>query len=154
MSENTKQMHLFKAVSSKDVHVDFDGGELSSDSGLLLIKEFIEEIGIIDKVVELLPDDRHPSYIKHTTKELLMQRVLQIIAGYEDGNDCDALREDPVFKIGCGKTSETDEPLASQPTMCRFEHRIDNKTLIRLARLQLDFFIKSYDFKYFLFLLR
>lgn len=145
MSQNTKQLHLLKAISGKEVHVDFDGGAMSSDSGILLMREFIDKLGIINKVVDLLPDDRHPSYIKHTTKELLMQRVLQIIAGYEDGNDCDALRTDPAFKIGCGKTSETDDPLASQPTMCRFEHRIDNKTLIRLARLQVDFFINSYE---------
>jgi len=144
MSQDTKQLHLFKAVSGKEVHVDFAGGELSSDSGVILLREIIEELGIVKKVAALLPDDRHPSYVTHTTEELLTQRVLQIIAGYEDGNDCDALRNDPAFKIGCGKTSETDDPLASQPTMCRFENRIDNKTLFRLSRLQLDFFIKSY----------
>lgn len=145
MNEITKQLDLFKAISGKSLHIDFNGGKLSSDSGIVLLREFIEKLGIIDKVVDLLPDDRHPSYVKHTTKELLTQRVLQIIAGYEDGNDCDVLRNDPAFKLGCGKASETDDPLASQPTMCRFEHRIDNKTLVRLARLQVDFFIHSYD---------
>jgi hypothetical protein len=145
MNENTKQLHLFKAISGKAVHVDFDGGELSSDSGIILLREVLEKLNLVEKVAALLPDDRHPSYIKHTTENLLTQRVLQIIAGYEDGNDCNALRNDPVFKIGCGKASETDDPLASQPTMCRFEHRIDNKTLVRLARLQVEFFTRSYD---------
>lgn len=145
MAKNTKQLYLFKEISDKKVHVDFDGGELSSDSGIVLIREFIEQLDIVDKVVDVLPDDRDRSYIKHTTKELLTQRVLQIIAGYQDGNDCTALRHDPAFKIGCNKNLATDGALASQPTMCRFEHRIDPKTLIRLARLQVDFFIHSYD---------
>lgn len=145
MDENTKQLHLFKTISGKEVHVNFDGGELSSDSGVILVREVIERLGLIKKVADLLPDDRHPSYVKHSTERLLTQRVLQIIAGYEDGNDCDVLRNDPAFKIGCNKTLETDDPLASQPTMCRFEHRIDSKTLIQLSRLQVEFFTSSYD---------
>ena len=145
MDKNTNQLHLFKEISGKKVHVDFNGGELSSDSGIILLREFIEKLDIVDKVADLLPDDRNPFYIQHTTKELLTQRVLQIIAGYEDGNDCNTLRNDPAFKIGCHKTPETDDALASQPTMCRFEHRIDPRTLIRLARLQVEFFTNSYD---------
>lgn len=69
MNENTDQLHLFKAISGKEVHVDFDGGNLSSDSGIFLLREFIEKLDILDQVVAVLPDDRHPSYVKHTTKE-------------------------------------------------------------------------------------
>jgi len=145
MSQDTKQPYFFKEISNKDVHVNFNGGSISSDSGVVMLREFIDELDIIKKIAEMLPDDRHPAYIEHTTEQLLSQRVLQIIAGYEDGNDCDALRHDPAFRTACGKLPETDGPLASQPTMFRFEHRIDAKTLIRLGRLQVDFFIHSYQ---------
>ncbi len=145
MDKNTNQLCLFKEISGKKVHVDFNGGELSSDSGILLIREFIEKQDIVDKIVRLLPDHRNQCYIQHTTKELLTQRVLQIIAGYEDGNDCNSLRNDPAFKIGCNKTLDTDDALASQSTMCRFEHRIDPRTLILLSRLQVEFFTDLYN---------
>ncbi|MBN1561383.1 transposase, partial [candidate division KSB1 bacterium] len=55
MNENTKQLHLFKAISGKEVHVDFDGGELSSDSGVLMLREVIEQLGLVQKVADLLP---------------------------------------------------------------------------------------------------
>jgi hypothetical protein len=144
MSEDTKQLYLFKEISGKEVHVNFSGGKISSDSGIVMLRECIDRLGIIKKVAQILPDDRHPAYIDHSTEQLLNQRVLQIIAGYEDGNDCDALRNDPAFKTACSKRPESDGALASQPTMFRFEHRIDPKTLIRLGRLQVDFFISSY----------
>ncbi len=144
MSEDTKQLCFFKEISGKPVHVNFNGGNISSDSGVVLLQRFIDGLGIVKKVAKLLPDDRHPSFIEHTTEQLLNQRVLQIIAGYQDGNDCDALRHDPAFRVACGKKPETDAPLASQPTMFRFEHRIDQKTLVRLSRLQVDFFTYSY----------
>ena len=144
MSQDTKQLYLFKGISGKEVHVNFNGGNISSDSGVIMLHEFMDEIGVIKKVAKLLPDDRHQSYIDHTTEQLLSQRVLQIIAGYKDSNDCNALRHDPALKTACGKKPESDGPLASQPTMFRFEHRIDPKTLVRLGRLQVDLFIRSY----------
>jgi len=113
MSQDTKQLYFFKEISKKEVHANFDGGSISSDSGVIMLREFIDKLGIIKQVADLLPDDRHPSYTYHTTEQLLSQRVLQIIAGYEDGNDCNALRNDPAFKIACGKLPGTDGPLAS-----------------------------------------
>ena len=107
MSEDTKQLYLFKGIFGKAVHVNFNGGNISSDSGLVLLREFIDGLGVIKKVAKLLPDDRHQSYVDHTTEQLLSQRVLQIIAGYKDGNDCDALRHDPALRSACGKKWET-----------------------------------------------
>lgn len=144
MSQDTKKPYFFKGISGKEVHVNFNGGNISSDSGVVMLREFTDKLGIIKKVAKLLPDNRHQSYVDHTAEQLLSQRVLQIIAGYEDGNDCNALRHDPAFKTACGKKPENDGPLASQSTMFRFEHRIDPKTLVRLGRLQVDFFIRSY----------
>jgi len=133
--KDTNQLYLFKEISGKVVHVNFNGGNISSDSGVVMLHEFIDGLGVIEKVAELLPDDRHQSYVKHTTERLLRQRVLQIIAGYEDGNDYDALRHGPTSRIACGKKPEIDGPWATQSTMFRFEHRINGKTLVRLDRL-------------------
>lgn len=103
MSKYTKQLMLFKEISGKKVEIDFDGGEVSSDAGILLLKETESEIGIINKVAEAIIDKRHQSYVKHETVHLLTQRVFQIASGYEDGNDCNELRHDPIFKMSCDR---------------------------------------------------
>ncbi len=77
---------LFTEISSKKVEVDFDGGEVSSDAGVLF-RETESDIGIINKVTGAIVDNRHPSYVKHEVVDLLTQRVFQISSGYEDGND-------------------------------------------------------------------
>lgn len=129
MRESTKQLMLFKDSFGKKVQVDFEGGQVSSDGGWLFLREAEAELGIVEKMARALDDNRHPSYVKHQLIPLLKQRVFQIAAGYEDGNDSDALREDPLLKLSC----ESSDPLASQPTMCRFENAQSRKTLYRMA---------------------
>ena len=145
MSDYTKQMILFKDISGKKVEVDFDGGDISSDAGVLFLRETESDIGIIKKVAEAIVDKRHPSYVKHNIVHLLTQRVFQIASGYEDGNDSNELRHDPIFKMSCDKLPSSDDPLASQPTMCRFENTPSRTTLYRIAAVILDAFIQSYD---------
>ncbi len=140
MGKSTKQLMLFKDSFSKKVQVDFDGGQVSSDGGLLFLREVESEIGIIKKVAHVLEDPRHPGYVKHQNVQLLRQRVYQITAGYEDGNDSDTLRQDPILKLSC----ESTDALASQPTMCRFENTQGIKTLYRIAQVFLEHFIASY----------
>jgi len=144
MKEYTKPLMLFKGISGKKVEVDFDGGEVSSDAGILFLRETEADIGIINKVSTAIVDHRHPSYVKHEIVPLLTQRVFQIASGYEDGNDSNDLRNDPIFKISCGKLPATDDPLASQPTMSRFENTPSRTTLYRIAQVILDSFIQSY----------
>jgi len=127
------------------VEVDFDGGEVTSDSGLLFMRELESRLNLIGRVAGVLRDRRHGSYVKHQLVELMKQRVFQIIAGYEDGNDCDTLRDDPVLKMACERLPITGEALASQPTMCRFENAFSRTDLYRLARVLLDAFIDSYE---------
>jgi len=141
MAENTTQTMLFKEFFSKKVAVDFNGGEVSSDAGLLFLRATEAQIGIINRVANAIHDHRHPSYVKHQMVQLLSQRVFQIAAGYEDGNDCDTLKDDPILKIAC----ETDDSLASQPTMCRFENAPDHKTLYRIGAALVDAFIAAYE---------
>ena len=141
MAENTTQTMLFKEFFTKKVAVDFNGGEVSSDAGLLFLRETESQIGIIERVANAIADHRHPSYVKHQIVQLLSQRVYQIAAGYEDANDCDTLKHDPILKLAC----EKDDILASQPTMCRFENAPDRRTLYRIGAALVDAFIASYD---------
>jgi len=141
----TKQLLLFKDICGKKIEADFEGGEVSSDAGVLFLREVEERVGIIRRIAEVLRDRRHPSYVKHRFVELLRQRVFQIACGYEDGNDSDELRNDPVLKMACERLPESDEPLASQPTISRFENGLSRTDLYRIAQVLLDVFIASYN---------
>ena len=144
MTKSTKQLILFKDISGKKVEADFDGGEVSSDAGLLFLRETEAKLGIIRRMANVLRDRRHQSYIIHDLLELLSQRVFQIASGYEDANDCDDLRKDPIIKIACEKLPLSDEELGSQPTMCRFENAPSRTDLYRLGEALVDNFIDSY----------
>jgi hypothetical protein len=145
MSDYTKQLMLFKGISGKKVEVDFNGGDMSSDAGVLFLRETESDIGIIRKVAEAIVDNRHQSYVKHKIVHLLTQRVFQIVSGYDDGNDSNELRHDPIFKMSCERLPASDDPLASQPTICRFENAPSRTTLYRIASVILDAFTQSYD---------
>lgn len=132
--EYTKQMLIFTDISKKRVSVDFNGGEITSDSGLLFLREVEKRIGIIERISQIITDRRHPSYIDHDIYTLLKQRIFQIASDYEDGDDCDTLRKDPALKISCDKNPISDLDLASQPTMSRFENSISRTGLYRIAQ--------------------
>jgi len=144
MKDCTKQLLLFKGISGKKIEADFNGGEITSDAGLLFLREVEERIGLITKMADSLRDRRHPGYVKHQLLELLRQRIFQIAGGYEDGNDSNELREDPIMKIACERLPEG-EPLASQPTISRFENSLSRTDLYRIAKVFLDVFIESYE---------
>jgi len=76
---------LFKGNSGKKIEADFNGGEISSDAGLLFLREVEERIGLISKMADSLRDRRHPGYVQHQLLELFRQRIFQIAGGYEDG---------------------------------------------------------------------
>ena len=134
----------FASVSGKQVEAVFDGGVLTSDIGSMLLREVESKIGILSRIVEALPDRRHPSYVDHTMSDLISQRVFQIACAYEDANDCDLLRFDPAFKAACGRLPISGTPLASQPTMSRLENGIRRRDLYRIAEALVDGFIASY----------
>jgi Transposase DDE domain group 1 len=117
--------------------VDFAGGTLTTDAGLVLVREFDDQFGLSADVVSRLADARDPRYITHDLAALLRQRLYQIVAGYEDVNDADRLRHDPTFQVvaGDGRTA-----LGSQPTLSRLENAIDWSGIQRLARTGLDWF--------------
>jgi hypothetical protein len=131
-------------IGGKSVILNFEGGNISSDAGALLLREVEEQIGIIRAMAGVIPDDRDSRYVKHTLTDLLIQRIVQIACGYEDANDCNDLRRDPIFKMLAGRYPEIGDALASQPTMSRFENRISRTALYRLALVFADAFIASY----------
>ncbi|MBN1181944.1 MAG: IS1380 family transposase [Bacteroidales bacterium] len=141
MKQNTKQMMLFKDIFHKKVVADFNGGDVSSDAGLLFLREVESRVKIIRRMTDVLKDRRHPGYVKHQFVHLMKQRVFQIASGYEDANDSDELRNDPIMKIVCEKQESS---LASQPTMSRFENSLSRTDLYRIAQTFVDVFIDSY----------
>ncbi len=145
MAGQDKQHRMsFASVSGKRVEATFDGGILTSDTGAMLLREVESKIGILCRIVAAITDRRHPSYVDHPTMDLLTQRVFQMACGYEDANDCNALRSDPGFKAACDRLPVTGANLASQPTMSRFENRITRGDLYRIAKAFADAFIASY----------
>ena len=140
----TTPLHL-AAVGDKAVALDFDGGRLSSDAGLVLLKAPDEQLGFTRALAAVLNDPRDPRRVDFTQHDLLQQRVLQIAAGYEDANDANTLRHDPIFKLLLDRLPETGPPLASQPTISRFENRVSRTEFYRLALVFLDQCGASYD---------
>ena len=103
MREDSQLSLEFKGISGKRVTADFSGGEVTSDAGVLALREVADRIGIIDQIADAITDNRHQSYVRHAMKTLLQQRVIQIACGYEDANDADYLRIDPGFKASCNR---------------------------------------------------
>lgn len=141
MTQNTKQMMLFKDISHKKVVADFNGGDVSSDGGLLFLREVESKMHVIKRVTDVLNDRRHPGYVKHLITQLMSQRVFQVASGYEDANDSDNLKNDPIMKIVCDRLNGS---LASQPTISRFENSLSRTDLYRIAQVFVDVFIDSY----------
>lgn len=132
------------SIFGKRLNLAFDGSILTSDSGVLLLREVEAKAGILSRISEAITDRRHKSYVSHSVSELVRQRVFQIACGYEDANDCDALKSDPGLKAACGRLPLTGQDLSSQPTMSRFENQMSKKDLYRIARAFVDAFIASY----------
>lgn len=119
----TTRMH-FETLASLALEAAFDGGRLTSDGGLLWLSEVDEDLGLCEAMAEHLPEWRKREG-SHSLVALLKQRVFQIACGYEDQNDSNTLREDPLLKLVCGKLPETGADLASQPTFSRMENAAD-----------------------------
>lgn len=132
------------SLTGKRLEAAFDGGVLTSDGGVLLLREVEARCGVIKRIEQAIADRRHPGYVDHSVDTLLRQRVFQIACGYEDANDCDGLRADPGFKAACDRLPESGKDLCSQPTMSRFENRISRSDLYRIAVAFADAFIASY----------
>lgn len=131
-------------VAGKSIDIRFTGQDISSDGGALLLREVDQRIGLTEALAECISDSRDPRYTRHELHQILSQRIYQIGCGYEDANDCDTLREDPVFKICSGREPYTGGHLASQPTISRFENGVSRTDLYRISECLVTQFIDSY----------
>lgn len=131
--------------SKKPVVVEKSAGRLSSDAGLLLVREFDERIGLTEQFAAALHDTRRDP--DHSLLSMVRQRVYGLIAGYEDQNDHDTLRHDPVFQLICDRVPDdaVRPQTASQPTLSRFENSIDVPSLARLRELLIDQFLDALE---------
>jgi len=144
MSEDTAFLLGLSPVAGKQVQVAFAGGLQSSDGGVLLLGEAEKRLGLAARLARCIPDWRDPESITHTIADMLRFRIFAIAAGYEDADDCDSLRSDPIFKLAVGRGPQTGEPLCSQPTMSRLENRVSWRTLVRLQAALIDQFCESW----------
>jgi len=134
-----------KRLGRRNVEADFEGGRLTSDAGLLLLRQADSRLGLLDAVQAAIPDPRDPLRITHPQRAMLAQRILALAAGYEDENDHQQLRFDPALQAAAEQEPAEDEPLASPPTLCRLENRITRQTLVRLQEVLVEQFLDSHD---------
>jgi len=132
----------FSYYKKRTLVVDFQGGEITSDAGLLLIRQADNSLGLISGLAECISDRRDARYVEHDLLTLQRQRIYQIVAGYEDCNDADVLRRDPALKAACERLLSEDD-LASQPTLSRLENSVTAKDIYRIGEYFLDFYIKK-----------
>lgn len=142
--KNQTELFSISPINHLPVDLIFNREEQSSDGGVLLLKEIDNKLGLINSLSSCLHDSRNQSYINHDLPTLLSQRIFQIACGYEDGNDCNSLRKDSIFKL-CSNNTDTSSALASQSTMCRFENSISRTCLYRIAKTFLSSFMDSYE---------
>ena len=134
----------FESVFSKEVIVDLEGGQITTDAGGLVLREVDQRYRIAEKAAACLYDHRHSGKVKHDFLSLIRQRMFAIAQGYEDNNDAATLAKDPAFKIMAGRAPESAPDLASQPTLSRFENQVNAKDLRRLADSLLDLYLKTH----------
>jgi len=138
---------LFSSLGRKKIVADFNGGDLTSDGGLPLLREVDRKIGLIDALDDAIVDPRCPWLIEHDQRTLLAQRIFAIAAGYEDLNDHQTLRDDTLLQALTDRTRKAGEaesdPLSSPPTLCRLENRITRGDLARMAEVLVETFIAS-----------
>jgi Transposase DDE domain group 1 len=144
MSKDSAFLPGLSPVDGKQLQVAFDGGLQSSDGGVLLLREVDRRLALAERLAAVIPDWRDPESISHEIADMLRFRIFAIAAGYEDADDCDALRQDPIFKLALGRGPQTGEALCSQPTMSRLENRVSWRTLARLLAAMIDHFCASW----------
>src|SRR4051794_40588324 len=143
MNDPTLPLPGLSPVSGKSVVAKFDGGLLSSNGGVLALREVEKRLRVADRFAACIEDPRAPDQITHTLADIIRFRLLMIAAGYEDGNDAAALRRDPLFKMALER-APSDRELCSQPTISRLENRPDGRSLLRMGRAMIDLYCASF----------
>jgi hypothetical protein len=140
MTDDTLLPFELPSVRRKKLTVDFNGGNQSSDAGLLLLREAERKFGVCRRLAEAMPDRRDPDRIQHAMFEMVMARASAIASGHKDAIDLDRLRHDPLMKVAVGRCPDSGAPLASQSTISRLENAPSKAEAARLAAALLDQF--------------
>jgi hypothetical protein len=140
MSNCTGQQMMFGRLGRCEIEANFEGGALSSDGGLMLLRQADRRLGLSKAVAEALHDPRNPERITHELRDLVAQRLYGLCCGYEDLNDHGQLRQDPLMQTAVGRTVE----LASSPTLSRLETRATRRDIVALNRVLVEQFIASH----------
>jgi Transposase DDE domain group 1 len=141
MSDCATQKMRFETPTPLALEAAFDGGRITSDGGLLWLARVDSELGLCQAISECVPEWRKRRG-RHPLASLVRQRVFQIACGYEDQNDSDALREDPLLKAVCGSLPESGRDLGSQPTICRLENAATRRSCHRIAEVLFELYLR------------
>jgi hypothetical protein len=144
MSLQSTSPPSFVFLAARPVEIEVSPAPLTSDAGLLPVRQFDEAIRLTERFAAALEDRRHPVFVQHSLLSMVRQRIYGILAGYEDQDDHDTLRSDPVFKLLADRLPD-DPDLASQPTLSRFENAVSIPDLWRLRDVLVDLFLRSFD---------
>lgn len=120
MTECSQSSFGFEALGSREIVARFDGGTISSDGGAFLLRQTDQRLNLLPRLAECFLDGRNPTMVDHSIREMLAQRIYGLALGYEDINDHEQLRHDPVFGILAGR-EELEQPLAGKSTLNRME---------------------------------
>jgi hypothetical protein len=131
----------FQTPATLTLEAAFDGGRITSDGGLVWLAKTDDELGLCEAIASHVPEWRTSS-IRHSLLTLVRQRVYQIACGYEDQNDSNSLRKDPLLRLVLGRLPETGEDLASQPTISRFENAPNPRSRLLMARALGELYIR------------
>jgi hypothetical protein len=134
--------YTFATATALALEATFDGGRLTSDGGLPWLAAAEAASGVCAALAAGVPEWRRGP-VRHSIATLVRQRVFQIACGYEDQNDADTLRVDPLLKLVCGRCPESGADLASQPTLSRLENAVDRHACARLAHALLDVYLRA-----------
>jgi len=121
MTECTQSQFEFTDHFSRQVVARFDGGTITTDSGGLLLRETDRRLNLLPRLAECFLDARNPIFVEHSVEQLVSQRVYGLALGYEDLNDHEQLRQDPLLRVLAGKADVEDSPLAGKSTLNRLE---------------------------------
>jgi hypothetical protein len=133
-TDTIPQTVLFSDLFNKPLVATFDQPHASSDGGAVLLKAAEARYGLIDGFARCLVDDRQTRKVRHTLEDLLAQRIFGLACGHPDANDAEALADDPIHKLLLGRDPIAGDPLASQPTISRFENRVGPRALYAMGR--------------------
>jgi hypothetical protein len=145
MIEATPFLPGLSPVAGKPLTAALDAGNLTSNGGLVALREIERRLGIAQVIARPVPDARNPLLVTHTYADMVRTRMMMIAAGHEDCDDVDRLRTDPALKIACDRAPESGVDLMSQPTLSRLENAADARALYRIGMGLIDLFCRGYS---------